>query len=337
MAQGTNTYDRYDITGSREDLSKMIYMISPTEVPVQSNIGMSSSDAIFKEWQTDSLPAATDIMKIDGDQFSADAIAATTRLGNYHQIAWYGLLVSRRADIVNKAGRRSETGYQIARHGKALRRSSEVTITTRKRSVVGTSSTAGQLAGIPAWIATNDQLGASGSSPTLSGGTPNSAGTVGTARAFTEQYLDTAVLNCYDDGGNPDALYPSTRLKAALSKYLFSSSSRVATQYQDQGRKPMKGTTVVGAVDVFVSDFFVLDIVPDRFTPSGASATEVMLLDSEYWEMSFLSPYHIKDIADDGDATRRMLIVDYTVCAKHEGASAVVAAINDTEAVTATP
>ena len=64
MAQGTNTYDRYDITGSREDLSKMIYMISPTEVPVQSNIGMSSSDAIFKEWQTDSLPAATHTLSL---------------------------------------------------------------------------------------------------------------------------------------------------------------------------------------------------------------------------------------------------------------------------------
>lgn len=39
MAQTAGTYDSYDAKGLREDLSDVIYMISPEEVPFQSNVG----------------------------------------------------------------------------------------------------------------------------------------------------------------------------------------------------------------------------------------------------------------------------------------------------------
>ena len=335
MAQATNTYDRYDIKGAREDLSEMVYMISPTEVPLQSNFGVDTSESTLKQWQIDALPDAADIKKIDGDVFSANEISATSVRGNYHQIAWYGLQITRRADIVNKAGRRSEIGYQIARYGKALRRSQEKTISTRKAAVAGGSSTASETAGIPAWIATNDQLGASGTSPTLSSGVPNGAGKIGTARGLKEAHINKAALDGYTQGGVMDFVCLAPALKAALSKFLFSSNSRIATQYQDQGKRPNKGTTVVGAVDVYVTDFFVLDIVPDRFVPSSATASEVMVLDSSMWEISYLSPYHIKEISAGGDSERRMLIVDYALCAKNEASSAVIAAVNNGTAVAA--
>ena len=336
MAQDTNTYDRYDIIGSREDLSDVIYNIAPTEVPFQSNVGMGRSENILKEWQTDTLPAAADIKMIDGDAFAGTAIPATTRLGNYHQISWYAIVVSRRADIVNKAGRRSEMGYQIARHAKAMRRSMEHTLTLRKVAKLGSASAASELAGYPAWIKTNDLLGGSGASPTVSGGVVNSAGTPGTARALKEAFLLTAARNCYDQGGNPDMIMVPTELKAGISAYLMSSDDkRIATPYQDHGKTPMKGTTVVGAVDVYVTDFFVLDIVPNRFSPAGASASEVIMPDTEYWEVSYLSPFHRKEIASIGDAERTMLIVDYTLCAKNEASSAVITAINQGSAVVA--
>ena len=336
MAQGTNTYDRYDIVGSREDLSDQIYNISPTTVPIQSNIGMEKSDNTFKEWQTDSLPDAKDNAQVDGDAFSGDSISNTTRLGNYHQIAWYGLIVSRRADIVNKAGRRSELGYQIARHAKALRNDIEVTITKRKRSKVGDASSPSETAGMPAWIRTNDLLGSGGSSSTLTGGTPSSGGTVGTARAFSEAHLLKGMRDAYDSGGNPTLLNMPVRVKQGFSSFLYTSSSaRVATQYQDQGKSVKHGTTVVGAVDVYVSDFGVIDIVPNRFSPSSTTASELFLLDTDMWALSFLSPFHVKDIASNGDAERRMIIVDYCLVARNEASSSVVAAINNSSAVTA--
>jgi hypothetical protein len=40
MAQVTNTYSTYDAVGEREDLSDIIYSISPTDTPFMSGIAI---------------------------------------------------------------------------------------------------------------------------------------------------------------------------------------------------------------------------------------------------------------------------------------------------------
>ena len=52
-------YDRYTAIGAREDLTDVIYDISPTDTPIMSSIGKTKATAINHEWQTDSLAAAT--------------------------------------------------------------------------------------------------------------------------------------------------------------------------------------------------------------------------------------------------------------------------------------
>ena len=54
---------------------------------------------------------------IEGDEATLDASTATTRLGNYLQIADKTVVVSGTQDVVNKAGRKSELAYQIAKKG----------------------------------------------------------------------------------------------------------------------------------------------------------------------------------------------------------------------------
>ena len=124
-------------------------------------------------------------------------------------------------------------------------------------------------------------------------------------------------------------------LKQSFSNFLFSSSARVATQYQDQGKNPRGGVSVVGAVDVYVSDFQVIDIVPNRFSPAGDATAEVFILDTEYWELSYLDGYHVEDIAKIGDHSRRILITDWTVCSKNQEASAMISDVNESTAVAA--
>ena len=237
-----------------------------------------------------------------------------------------------------KAGRKSEIAYQIAKQGKALRRDVEVAITLRKVAVVGNATLAMQSAGLPTWIRTNISRGALGTAPTLSGtteGYPDGNGTAGSAQALTETDILTVVRLCYDEGGNPNMIMVPPTLKQGLSNYLFTAAARVATQYQDQGSNPRGGVTVVGAVDVYVTDFSILDIVPNRFSPAGATASEVFILDSEYWEVSYLDGYKTETIAKIGDHERRMLLVDWTLCSKNEAASGLVGDVDDTTAVVA--
>lgn len=338
MVQTAQTLDRFDLgTNVREDLSDVIYNISPTEVPAQANFGRGSAEQTFKEWQIDELRAAANNAAIDGDEFAGDAINDADRIGNYLQISREDIVVSRRANIVNKAGRKSEVAYQIAKAGKALRRDVETAICQRKIAVAGSSSLASESAGIPAWIRTNINRGATGTAPTLSGtteGFPNAVGTAGTARALEEIDILDRVRECYDQGGNPNVIMTPTRLKQGLSNFLFSTTtSRIATQYQDQGANPRSGVSVVGAVDVYVTDFGVLDIVPNRFMPAGSTAAEVFVLDTEYWEVAYLDGYKVETIAKIGDHERRMLLVDWTLCSLNQAASGIVADIDDTAAV----
>jgi len=58
MAQPANTFDTYDAKGNREDLSNIIYSISPTDTPFMTMAARSTADATYKEWQTDALASA---------------------------------------------------------------------------------------------------------------------------------------------------------------------------------------------------------------------------------------------------------------------------------------
>ena len=346
MVISTGTLDRYGL-GSRansddnvrEDLSDVIYNISPTEVPFQSNSGREKSATDFKEWLIDDLAVAANNAHIDGDEFTGTALTVADRVGNYHQISRKDLVVSRRSNIVNKAGRRSEMAYQVAKGGKELRRDIEVGATSRKAAAPGSSGVAPEAAGVPAWIRTNDDLASGMSSPTLSAtdsGYPNTVDITGTDRALTESQFLTSCRVAYDEGGNPNMFMLPPRLKQGFSNFLFgTTSNRVATQYQDQGKANRGGISVVGAVDVYVTDFEVMDIVPNRFSPSGVTQSEAFILDTEFWAMSYLDGYHVEDIAQIGDARRRMLIVDWTVVSKNEASSAIIGGLIDTSAVTA--
>ena len=48
-------YDRYTAIGAREDLTDVIYDISPTDTPIMSSIGKTKATSVYHEWQTDSL------------------------------------------------------------------------------------------------------------------------------------------------------------------------------------------------------------------------------------------------------------------------------------------
>ena len=58
MAIVTNTFQTYGAIGNREDLSDIIYNISPTDTPFMSSIGKEKAAGTLHEWQTDALAAA---------------------------------------------------------------------------------------------------------------------------------------------------------------------------------------------------------------------------------------------------------------------------------------
>lgn len=333
----------------REDLSDVIRDISPTETPFHSNIGREDATNDAHEWPQDRLPdAKSSNQHVDGDDFVAEGgtgqvgagsagttITAGNRIGNYCEIGRFDIVISRRAEIVKKAGRRSSLGYQLAKAGRALKRDCEASALANKAAVQGTETLAGQSAGYPAWIRQNDSRGAGAARPAalVSGFPTGTAATDGTLRALSETNLLDVIGDIYITGGDADCImmYPTT--KQRFSSYMFSpdatNSGRIATQYQDQGKNPRAGVTAVGAVDVYVSDFGVLDVIPNRFQ----RPRDVPIFEKDMWAIAYLEGYNLTDIGRTGLSEKRILSVDWCVEAGESSSSGIVADVSSTAAM----
>lgn len=313
MTQPTNTYDKYDMVGIREDLSDIISNISPTQTPFLSNIGSGTAAQTQFDWQTDSLAAAAANAHIEGDDTAASALTATTRYINYTQIYKKVFTVSGTANAVKAAGRKSELSYQIAKKGKELKRDQEKSFTGTNVAVAGDSSTARVTASLDAWLFTNDLNGTSGTQYTFSGGVPATARTDGTDRVWTEDLLKSALVLQYNSGGEVSMLMVSPAKKQETSSFTGIADIRVNAN----GAKP---SMIIGAVDVYVSDFGNLDIVPNRFMPTDLA----YLIDPSQAKKRTLRPYFVEALAKTGDADKRHIIEECGLEVTNEAAMAVV-------------
>ena len=191
MSQPGGTFDTYDMSGIREDLANIIYNISPTETPFFSMCGKGKAHNTQFKWLTDSLAAAADNLKIEGDDYTGAASTATTELNNYTQISAKNFIVTGTDDAVDAAGRTTELAYLLAKNAKELKRDVEFALTsTNTAKAVGSSSVARRTGGVMTWIATTQSVGTGGSAPTGDG---SDSRTNGTQRAFAESQLKAVI------------------------------------------------------------------------------------------------------------------------------------------------
>jgi len=301
MAIVTNTFTTFDAKGIREDLSNIITNIAPEDVPYQANIGSESISNSLFEWQTDTLAAAAANKQIEGDDVSSfDAVTATVRLQNYAQISRKTIVLSATEEVVNKAGRRSELAYQIAKRGSELRRDQEFTLLNGAVAAAGNTSTARGTASLGAFIKTNVDLQTNGANPSYTT-LPNSARTDGNVRTFTETILKNVIQQVWSSGGTPKILMTGPVNKQRVSGFSGIASSRYNI---NGGDKP---ATLIGAVDIYVSDFGQVSVVANRFQRER----DAWVLDPEYAKMTVLRPYQQVELAKTGDAEKRMLLVEW--------------------------
>ena len=306
------TFTAHSAIGQREDLTDIIYDISPTETPFMSSIGKTKATAVYHEWQTDSLAAATTAnAAVEGADATSATLSPTVRLGNYTQIIQKTVQVSGTLDTVNKAGRKSEKAYQLAKASAELKRDLETILCANQGRSAGTSTIARKLGSILSWIKTNSDKASDGSDPATIG---VSTRTDGTVRTFTEALLKTVVAEVFVSGGSPKVL-----MVGASGKQKVSSFAGIAAQrYMAPGNTP---TTIVGAADLYMSDFGQISIVPNRFMRTR----DALILDPEYAALAYLRPFQTNDLAKTGDSENTQLLAEVTLEVKNEAAHGIVA------------
>ena len=325
MAVNANTEKTYDVTTIREDLQDAYIDISSTETPFQAAIGRKSVSNTYFEWPVVSLASPTTNRVLEGEAAPGnDAPTNAVRLGNYTQISDKVVEVSDTADSVNGAADIQTVAKQVALKLKELKRDLEVMLLSNVAAVAGNSTTARVTAGLPAFLRTNVSRGVGGANGTLSGttaGYPNAAATDGTARALTEQMLKDVIASCWNNGAEPSIVLCGSAVKQKISSTFTGS----ATKYQDMTDKKK----LVAAIDIYVSDFGTLQIVPSRFLETRTvAARDVFVLDPNYARMTFLQNVKQRPLARTGHAERRLISVEYGLQVDTEAAHGIIADIN---------
>jgi hypothetical protein len=306
MSVPGGTFLTFSAIGNREDLVDMIYNIDPTECPFQARIDKNKASAVLHEWQTQALAPAAQNAQLEGDDAAFTAVTPTVRVNNRCQIARKAVSISGTQEAVDKAGRESEMAYQMVLKNKELRRDMEFDLTNNQAPVTGNSSTARQLRPLCGWYATNTARGATGGN-----GTTSAAAIDGTQRAFSEAVLKPVLASIWVNGGKPDIIMVNQTQRQIISGF----TSNI-TRYQDTSDKKL-----VTALEIYDYDFGSITVQPNRFQRDR----DVHILQTDLWAISYLRKPFTKDIAATGDSEKGMVITEYTLEARNEKGSGIVA------------
>ncbi len=312
MAQPTNTFSSYSAKGIREDLSDVIYDVSPDDTPFLTKTPKTSAKNTYVEWQTDALRSSAVNANIEGDDTTASARTATVRLGNYTQIFKDAVVIPDTDVGLDKAGRDRELAYQVLKTAKELKLDMEKALFANQARVVGNNTTARQLAGAPAWLTSNTSIGATGANPAGDG---TNARTDGTARALTQTLFDTVMQSIWTNGGKPDTVYLGpAQMNTALG---FTGNNNQQSQIKAESEK------VIKHMSVYVTPWGTVQFVPSRENRSR----DVFIMQDDMWAVANLRPMTNTDLAKTGDSTRRQVVAEMTLLCKNQRAHGIVADI----------
>jgi len=319
MAVTANTNETYDVSTIREDLAEAMASISPTETIFMSTIGTRNVDNTYFEWSEVDLAAAATNNQIEGDSgLSNDAPTNAVRKGNYTAISAKVVEISDTSNNVNGVANAQTTAKQVAYKLSELKRDMEKMALNNVAGGAGASGTARTTAGLPAFLTTNTERGTGGANGTTSGsgsaGYPNAAATDGTARAITEALLKSVIASCWDEGADPSVVLCGSSQKQTISGFTGN-----ATRY-----KEAEDSKLNAAIDVYISDFGELQIVPARHIRS----TDVFVLDPNYAAIAYLQTATQKELARTGLSERRLISCEWGLQVTSEKAHGVIADVS---------
>ncbi len=310
MTQPTNTFDSYDANGIREDLSDVIFNVSPEETPLLSSIAKVSASNTLHEWQTDTLRSSTTNAHIEGDDTAAESRAATSRLGNYTQIFKNAVVTPDTSVALDNAGRGKEMSYQIVKVGAEQKLDIEKALMDNQAKVAGSSTAARRMAGLGAWITTNvNNVGTGGANPTGDG---SNARTDGTQTAFSQADFDTTMQEIWAEGGKPDmVILSASQMNVALG--FTGNNNQRSTIGAADGK-------VANLMNIYMTPWGSVEFVPARENRSR----DVFIIEKDKLAFAELRKMKNVALAKTGDNEKRQVVCEGTLVVRNEKALGAV-------------
>lgn len=307
MAAPTNTLLAAAVVGEREDLENDIYRVAAEETPFTSNIGKMKIKNVLHEWQTESLatPSATG-QALEGGDVTLDAAHQPTRVSVYAQINIASGGISRTVQLSDRAGRADELDYQKMIKGIEMRRDFELRVIGNYASNAESGATTRKTAGALSWVATNDSLGATGSSGGWASAGVVDAAQNGTQRTFTETLLKGVLVTAFTNGAKLSQAYMSGTHKQVASAFTGIADIRANVSGGQ--------ATIYGGADTYVSDFGSITFIPHAY---GLSR-DCLLIDPSGWAVGTYDGVKSQELAKTGDSDKFMMTMEKALLCKNQ-------------------
>jgi hypothetical protein len=332
MTQTAGTTDTFDSAALKESLDPVIWDLFPMDTYFQNQIDKVSVGNTQHQWIFDSLAAAANNKQIQGDTITYATLATAFRVSNYTQIARKAVVLSDTLiDGVNVVGQNS-MGRAIMKSMKEYKRDVEFDLLGRQGSSAGATNTAAASGGVLAWI-----FGASTNVSALNGNTVAATSSAGTTPAYassvvpgqtdgttaassiTYSDIESAAELAWLDGGEPDTIICSNGQKKVIDAF----TSRATRTAEISATEKL---TVQGTVNILVTSFGTFKVVMTRYIPRNAC----VILQMDMWAMGQLRAPKVKEMAKDGDATKKLIVGEYTLIARNPNSSAKVVDFKET-------
>lgn len=308
----------------REDLADLIYEIDPWETPFVSAAGNKEAEQPLTEWLVQRLGAADDNAQVEGFRYAAMPITGLDRRNNVCQIMVRSVTVTNTYRVSNTVGG-DEFDRQTLLKAKELRRDLELCVTGASVKQSPAPPGVRRMSGFMTWV-TNGSMGAGGSLSVNGDGT--AAPVAGTARALTLDLVGDALEQAFTVGGHPGLGIMPPRVKRIFSSLAAGGSGNPLAAMNILQQTSPTPATLVGAVDVYLSDFGRLQLAPDIFMPPNV----LELIDEDYMEIAPLPGRDmiLEEYAKVGDAADGAMIFEGTLRPTAPRAHALVGDIDTT-------
>ena len=312
MAVPANTLQTFQSTNNAEDVSNIVFNVSPMDVPILSMVASHKAEALYTEWPIESLSAVDAAnANIEGDDATIDASSTPTRVGNYCQLMDKAGSYSTTQDAIHKYGVTNELAKQKIKKGRELKRDMETIMASNQARVVGTAGVAQKMRGLGSWLTTNVSRGSTGAN-----GSATTAATDGTQRNFTEALLKGVIVACATNSNDmPSLLSAGPANRANVSSQLSGNSTRF---YE------VKDGTLNASISVYRSDYGPFKIIMSRFQRER----DMWLLNPALIAKRTLEPMQSRDLAVTGLSNKFQMWVNWTLEVSNEAGHGVLADLN---------
>ena len=254
MANPVGTFATYQQIGVREDLTDMIYRISPTETPFFNSCARETATNVKHEWQIDKITAAIATNQaVEGNNPSNTSVVPTTRVFNYTEIPQYAFQVSGTQQAMNPAGRANELAFQLVKYGLQMKRDMEAAASQNNgiaSTGAGGTAIARVSASLESWLSSNvtTQGGSAGANVGFVTGTGTTApvDAVGVA-TVTEANVKAMIRAAWTQGGTPDTILVGPYNKVKVSGFSGILTNNIFQQAGGQAK-------IVAAADKAAND-----------------------------------------------------------------------------------